>query len=299
VCFFWGTTYLGIRIALDSFSPAVIVCLRNVISGAATLGVAAMMGAQFPRGRDLWITAFYGVIVVGSGNGTLAVTEQWIPTGLTSVFVTTAPFWFVGIDSLLPGGERLHAPTIRGLLIGFAGVLVLVAPAAWKALTEHSFASGGAIVLSFFLLQVSGASWALGSLLQRNRRLPAHPFVISGVQQLSAGLAFIVPSIFQISGAHWTTRGMAAILYLAVFGGIVGFGCYSLVVYRLPPAIASIYTYVNPVVAVFLGWWVYREHFGVREAVAMAIIFTGVALVRRASMPAQKLRPDRPAERGQ
>jgi drug/metabolite transporter (DMT)-like permease len=299
VCFFWGTTYLGIRISLESFSPALLVCLRNLISGAITLSVAAMIGAQFPRGRDLWFTALYGLMVIGMGNGTLAVAEQWIPSGLASLFVTTSPFWFVGIDALLPGGERLHGPTIRGLLIGFAGVLLLVAPAAWSALTQHTFASGGAVVLAFFILQVSGASWALGSLLQRNRRLRAHPFVLGGVQQLSTGLALLLPSVFQVSSAHWTARGMAAIVYLAIFGGIVGYSCYALAIARLPLAIVSIYTYINPVVAVFLGWWVYREPFGLREAGAMAVIFAGVAMVRRAtSVPAQKLRADRAPEGG-
>ena len=294
MCFFWGTTYLGIRIALDSFSPALLVCLRNLISGAITLGVAAMIGAHLPRGRDLWITAGYGLMVIGVGNGTLAVAEQWIPTGLASLFVTTSPFWFVGIDALLAGGEKLHGPTVRGLLLGFAGVFLLVAPDAWTAITHHSFSSGGAVVLAFLILQLSAASWALGSLLQRNRRSRAHPFVIGGVQQLSTGLALLIPSIFQLPSAHWTTRGVGAVVYLAIFGGIVGYSCYALALSRLPLAIVSIYTYINPVVAVFLGWWVYRERFGLREAGAMAIIFAGVAMVRRAtSLPVQKLRPDR------
>ena len=291
---FWGTTYLGIRIALDSFPPALLVCLRNLISGAITLSVAAMIGAHFPRGRELWITAGYGLMVIGVGNGTLAVVEQWIPTGLSSLFVTTAPFWFVGIDALLAGGEKLHGPTLRGLLLGFAGVFLLIAPDAWTALTQHTFASGGAVVLGFLLLQLSGASWALGSLLQRNRRSRTHPFVIGGVQQLSTGLTLLIPGIFQLPSAHWTARGVGAIVYLAIFGGIVGYSCYALVISRLPLAIASIYTYINPVVAVFLGWWVYRERFGFREAGAMAVIFAGVALVRRAaSMPTQNLRADR------
>lgn len=291
MCLFWGTTYLGIRIALEDFPPALLVCMRNLLSGAITLSVAAMMGAHLPRGRDLWMTALYGLMVIAMGNGTLAVAEQWIPSGLASLFVTTSPFWFVGIDALLPGGEKLHAPTIRGLLLGFAGVAVLVAPDAWAALTGHSFASGGAVILAFLILQLSGASWALGSLLQRNMRTRAHPFVIGGVQQLSTGLVLLAPGIFQIPSSHWTTRGVAAIVYLAIFGGIVGYSCYALALSRLPPATVSTYTYVNPVVAVFLGWWFFREPFGLREAGAMVVIFAGVAMVRRAaSVPVQNLR---------
>jgi drug/metabolite transporter (DMT)-like permease len=167
--------------------------------------------------------------------------------------------------------------------------MLLVAPDAWAAITQHTFASGGAVVLAFLILQVSGASWALGSLLQRNRRSRAHPFVIGGVQQLSTGLALMLPGAFQLPAAHWTARAVAAIVYLAIFGGIVGYSCYALALDRLPPATVSTYTYINPVVAVFLGWWVYREQFGLREAAAMAIIFAGVAMVRRAaSMPVQK-----------
>jgi drug/metabolite transporter (DMT)-like permease len=117
--------------------------------------------------------------------------------------------------------------------------------------------------------------------------------VIGGVQQLSTGLALLIPGMFQLPSAHWTTRGMGAIVYLAIFGGIVGYSCYALALSRLPLAIVSIYTYINPGVAVFLGWWVYRERFGLREAAAMAVIFAGVAMVRRAtSIPVQKLRPD-------
>ena len=258
-----------------------------------------MIGARFPRGRDLWVTAGYGLMVIGMGNGILAIVEQWIPTGLSSLFVTTGPFWFVGIDALLAGGEKLHGPTVRGLLLGFVGVFLLIAPDAWTALTQHTLVGSGAVVLSFLLLQVGGMSWALGSLLQRNRQVRAHPFVIGGVQQLGTGLVLLIPSIFQVPSAHWTARGMGAIVYLAIFGGIVGYSCYALVIDRLPLAIASIYTYINPVVAVFLGWWFYRERFGLREAGAMAVIFAGVAMVRRAtSLPVQKLRADGAAESG-
>jgi drug/metabolite transporter (DMT)-like permease len=303
VCIFWGTTYLGIRIALESFSPATLVCLRNLLSGTLTLSVAAAIGARLPRGRDLWATAGYGVMVIGMGNGALALAEQWIPTGLASLFVTTSPFWFVGIDALLPGGERLHGPTVRGLLLGFAGVLFLLAPAFQAVVTHQSFAGGagggaggGAMIAAFLVLQLSGASWAWGSLLQRNRKLSAHPFVLGGVQQLATGVAYLPATLLQLNSAHWTTRGMGAIVYLAIFGGMVGYGCYALAIARLPLAIVSIYTYVNPVVAVFLGWLFYRESFGIREALAMAIIFAGIAVVRRASVAAKELRADRAAE---
>lgn len=292
VCFFWGTTYLGVRIALDDLGPATIVCLRNLLSGSLLLAWAKARGMALPAGRELWLTGLYGVLTIGVGNGTLAVAELWTPTGLASLFVTTSPFWYVGVDALLPGGQRFDGPTLAGLLVGFCGVLGLVAPPAWSLIRSGAFASGGGVVLGFVLLQVSGASWALGSLLQRNRRLTVSPFVIAGVQQIATGLAFALPAWVEPQRPEWTARGLGAVLYLAVFGGIVGYGCYMLALSRLPLALVAIYTYVNPVVAVFLGWLVYGEAFGWREAAAMVVIFVGVWLVRRASGAAEKLGSD-------
>jgi drug/metabolite transporter (DMT)-like permease len=259
---------------------------------------ARWRGLPLPRGRDLWLTAGFGILTIGIGNGTLAVAELWTPTGLASLFITTSPFWYAGMDALLPGGERLHGPTIVGLLVGFAGVLYLVAPSAIATVQEGSLDSGGGIVLGFLLLQFSGACWALGSLMQRNRRLTTHPFVIAGVQQMATGIVFAGPAMLEPQPAAWNAQAMWAVLYLGLFGGIVGYGCYMMALSRLPLAIVSIYTYVNPVVAVFLGWLVYREPFGWGEASAMAVIFLGVWMVRRATTSVQKLRSQRAAESG-
>jgi drug/metabolite transporter (DMT)-like permease len=282
VCFFWGTTYLGIRIALESFSPELLVCLRNIIAGGITLSVARLRGAHLPRGRELWITALNGLLIIGVGNGCLAFAELWIPTGLASIFITTSPFWMVGVDALLPGGQPLHAPTVRGMLIGFAGVLFLLAPSAGGAASAGT--GTGGTVAAFLLLQFGSMCWALGSIRQRNRKNLAHPFVSGAIQQLASAVVWAVPALLRPQEVHWSTRGVSAIVYLALFGGIIGFSSFALAIDRLPVALVSIYTYVNPVVAVFLGWLFFREPFGFREATAMAIIFLGVALVRRASM---------------
>jgi len=261
----------------------VIVSARNLLSGVIILGICAIRGVRLPRGRDLWLTCLYGSLTIGVGNGALAVSELWTPSGLASLFITTSPFWYVAMDTMLPGGERLHGPTITGLLVGFAGVLYLVAPSARAAWEEGSLESGGGVVLGFLLLQFSGACWSLGSLLQRNRRQKTHPFVIAGVQQMATGLVVAVPALLLPQHAVWDERAIGATVYLAIFGGIVGYGCYMLALSRLPLAIVSTYTYVNPVVAVTLGWLVYREAFGVRELGAMAVIFLGVWMVRRAA----------------
>ena len=276
MCLFWGTTYLGIRIAVEFFSPPTLMCLRYLISGGALLAGAALSGAHLPRGRELRLTAGYGLLTIGVGTGCLSFAEQWIPSGLAALLVTTSPFWMVGVEALAPRGERLHAPTVAGMLVGFAGVAFLVSGG------PASFEPGQpGVVGAFLLLQLGCLGWATGSIGQRKLASRAHPFVSGGVQQLATGLAYAIPALLQPRPAHWTARGVAALLYLAAFGGVVGYSAYVFAVDRLPVAVATTYNYVNPVVAVALGWLFYREPFGARELAAMLVIFIGVAIVKR------------------
>jgi drug/metabolite transporter (DMT)-like permease len=269
VCFFWGTTYLGIRMSLESFPPLLLVCARFVISGSIMLATIALRGGELPRGRDLRAACLSGVLVLGIGNG-----------ALVCLIITISPFWMVGAEALLPGGEPLHLPTILGMLVGLGGASLLFAP----DMHTHTFHAG--LLSGFLVLQVGMAAWAFGSIYQRRQVSGAHPIVIGAVQQLSAGLVFVpLVLLFHEHPVHWSLRGVAALLYLVVFGSIVGYSAYIFALDRLPVAIVSIYPYVNSVVAVTLGWLFYRESFGGREAAAMVIIFTGVALVKRSSRP--------------
>jgi drug/metabolite transporter (DMT)-like permease len=183
----------------------------------------------------------------------------------------------VGMEAALPGGEPLHLPTLLAMAVGCGGVALLVAPLLG---TEGSGAIG--IVPGFLLLQLSCAAWCLGSLLQRRQSSRAHPFANSAVQQFAAGLGALIPAIFIGPKAHWTPRAFGAVAYLAVFGSIVGYSAYLYALQNLPIAIASLYTYINPLVAVLLGWIVFREPFGKWESAAVVVIFLGVYLVKRA-----------------
>ena len=279
--------------ALETFSPPTLVCLRYLTSGFFMLIGAAIAGVHIPRGRELWITAGCGVVTLGIGNGCLAFAEQWVPSGLAALFVSTSPFWLVGVEALAPRGEPLHTPTIKGMLVGIAGVAFLVAPAA------ASFQANRWVIAAFLLLQFGCAGWAVGSIAQRKTSSRAHPFVSGAVQQLATGIVYTIPAAIRHDPIHWSARGIGAVIYLMIFGSIIGYSAYIFAMDRLPVAIASIYTYVNPIVAVILGWMLYNEPFGVREAIAMVIIFAGVAMVKRASVPVQKLRADGAAEGGQ
>ncbi len=275
MCFFWGTTYLGIRISLESLPPLYLIAIRYVISGSILLLAARIGGAHLPRGRELMLTAVCGIICIGIGNGCLAIAEEWIPSGLAALFYTTSPFWMVGIDALLPGGRKPLGSTIAGLSVGLFGVAFLIFPAA-----AHEGVHGRTLA-GFLILQLSGIGWVAGSLLQKRVEARAHSFVSGAVQQLAAGLATFVPAAFfekMPSSIH--LRPALAVAYLVIFGSIVGFSSFIYCMSRLPVAIVSIYTFVNPVVAVFLGWLFFREPFGYRELIAMFIVFLGIALVK-------------------
>ncbi len=279
VCFFWGTTYLGIRMSLESFPPLRLVSTRYILSGSLMVLFALARGLHLPRGRELWSTCFSGALTLGIGNSALVFAETLIPSGIAGLIVTISPFWMVGVEALLPGGERLHAPTIGGMAVGLAGAALLFAPAPGAL---HTF--DRSLLVGFLILQVGMAGWSFGSILQRRRPGKAHPVIAGGVQQLAAGLilapfAMLVPE----HPTHWSVRGVGALFYLVCFGSIVGYSAYVYAMDRLPVAIVSVYPYVNAVVAVGLGWLFYREPFGLREAVAMVIIFSSVWVVKRYS----------------
>jgi drug/metabolite transporter (DMT)-like permease len=283
VCFFWGTTYLGIRMSLESFPPTLLVCARFMISGSLLLGAIALRGGGFPRGRELRAACLSGVLVLGIGNGALVFAEQWVPSGLACLIITISPFWMVGAEALLPGGEPLHLPTVLGMLVGLCGAGLLFAP---DVHPQPGHAGHAGLLSGFLMLQLGMAGWAFGSIYQRRRVTGAHSIVIGAVQQLAAGVSFLpLVLLSHEHPVHWSLRGVGALLYLVMFGSIVGYSAYIYALDRLPVAIASIYPYVNSVVAVTLGWLFYREPFGPREATAMAVIFAGVALVKRYSKP--------------
>ena len=278
VCFFWGTTYLGIRIALESFPPFTLVCIRYIASGTILLAAAFFRKAHLPAGRELFFTALFGVIILGIGNGCLAFAELLIPSGLAAMFITTSPFWMVGIEALVPGGERLHLPSVLGMLVGFAGTLLLITP----GMTVHGMT--GPVLRAFLMLQVGCCAWSFGSISQRRYQTRAHPVVSGAVQQLATGLVYLAPALLVKSEpVRWNPRGISAVLYLIVFGSLLGYSAYVYALDQLPVSVVSLYNYINPIVAVSLGWLMYREPVGWREAVAMLVIFSGVALVKRYS----------------
>lgn len=285
ICFFWGTVYLGIRIALEAFPPMLFMGGRFLFAGAAILLAGLAFKARMPSRREFWNTSLYGVITLGLGIGTIAFAVQWVPSGLAAMLTTTSPFWMVGMEAFLPHakssgrqrGERPNLPTVLGMLVGLMGTLLLVGPGAAK----EGF--GSAVVLSFLVLQLGCAGFALGSILERRHASTTHPIVNGGVQELATGVVFLVPALLLNQPVHFSWRSMAAVAYVIVFGGIVGYSAYLYAMKHLPVSLVSIYTYVNPVVAVIIGSLLYGESFQPIDIAAMAVIFAGVFIVKKFS----------------
>lgn len=278
VCWLWGTTYLAIRMANESLPIAFFVSGRFLLSGGLLLAICRMRRARLPRGRELADTLLCGVLTLGVGNGCLILSEHYIPSGIAALFVATTPFWMVGVEALFPTGERIGLQTLAGLLVGFTGCALLVAPELGRLGFSSDYWKG------FLALQVGSVGWAFGSIYNRNRPRAAHSFVNGAVQQISAGLAFLPLALLGSWPTAWSARSTTAFFYLVIFGSILGFSAYVYALDHLPVAVATLYAYINPVVAVWLGWLVYREPFGAREAAAMGVIFLGVALVTRRSV---------------
>src|SRR5262249_27678841 len=156
--------------------------------GVLLLGALAT-GARLPAGRELWRTALYGLITIGLGTGSLALSEQWVPSGLASLMVSTQPFWMVGVEAWMPGGERPRMAWVAGMIVGLVGVAFLLAPSATDDGSAQGFRSQ-AILGGFLALQFGAVAWSYGSVAQRRLASRAHPFVSGGIQQLATGIAF-------------------------------------------------------------------------------------------------------------
>jgi drug/metabolite transporter (DMT)-like permease len=288
LCFFWGTTYAGIRMALESFSPQTLVATRFLLSGSLLLGGARWAGLPIPPFRGWIYPAIFGVMTLGIGNSCLTYSETIVPSSLAALFVTTSPFWMTGIEALRPGGERLRPATITGMLIGLCGTALLLGQG-WNSSLE-----GGAFK-GFLIIQTGCFSWSLASIAQRRHTQGINTVVNGALQQLAAGLSLLLVS-FAVPGhpVNWNVRGISALAYLVVFGSIVGYTSYVYTLKKLPVAIVALHVYINPVVAAILGWLLFREPFGMRETLAMAVIFAGVAVVSRFG-PRPRTTPNQPA----
>jgi drug/metabolite transporter (DMT)-like permease len=277
VCLFWGTTYLAIRIGVQRVPPALFAGVRFIIAGALFLAYLRWRGYPMPKRQEWLHMAIVGISLLVMANGLVVWAEQWVPSGLTAVIIATLPFWSAGLESILPSGERLTLRKVVGILIGFAGVILLFAPEMGDSL-DNAYLKG-VIVLIFVPF-----FWSAGSIYSKHHPIECPPLVAAGTQTLIAGL--VLTAIGTLFG-EWSTftlnwKGMAAIAYLIVFGSIVGYSSFIYALSKLPITTVSMYAYINPVIAVILGWLILDERLDWSVVTATAVVLLGVALVKSA-----------------
>ena len=269
----WGTTYLAIRVGVASLPPTVLAATRYVVAGGGMLLALRAAGRRIAvDGRELRDLLVIATLLLVGGNGLVVWAEQSVPSGLAALIVATMPLWMAGMAALPPLRERLPARAIAGLGLGFIGVAVLVAPGL------HGPA--GAPLGELALLAAS-FSWACGSLYARRARLRIDAIAATGWQMLLGGLLFLALAVIlgSFAAARPTASGIAAVAYLITFGSWIGFTAYVWLLAHVPAAKVSTYAYVNPVIAVGLGWWVLDEPITASVVAGSAIIVVAVVLV--------------------
>jgi drug/metabolite transporter (DMT)-like permease len=276
VCVSWGTTYLATRIGLESFPPFLMAGTRHVIAGVILAAALKVRGVEFPPRNSAATHAMLGVLMIGIGNGPLVWAQQFVPSGIAAVMVSTIPFWMVGIEALRPHGERLRRLQLFGLVLGFAGIVLLTRN------LEFAGSSTRQIVLGVIALQCSCLGWSVGSSYAKRHKRHENVFAATSLQIIFGGAVLMLVGTL---GGEWprvefTVRSTLAVLYLLVFGSFVGYISYVYALKYLPISIVSLYAYVNPVIAVILGAVILDEPFTARMALASAIIFVAMLIVR-------------------
>ena len=294
VYLFWGSTYLGIRIAVEHIPPGLMCGTRFTIAGVLMLVFLALRRRNISfSALRLAQMAVVGILLLMGGNLTLSYAEQIVPSGLAALMVASTPLWFLVLDSLLLGDHHISARGMAGLALGIAGIVVLL----WPKLSATG--AIGARELWWSLSLLGGSfSWALGSVLSRRwQSSEVDPLSATAWQVTFAGvanLAFAV-SFEDLSQVTWTARGVGAVLYLVVCGSWIGYTAYIWLLGHVPTSKVSTYAYVNPVVAVFLGWLFVHETVDRYILAGSAIVVASVALVSSAKIKARTVAEEMPA----
>jgi drug/metabolite transporter (DMT)-like permease len=271
----WGGTYLGMRVAVETIPPFLMAGTRFLIAGTAVYLYAFLRGAVRPR-KEHWIDAgIVGGLLLLGGNGLVSWSEQRVASGVAALLIATVPLWML-LLALLGRERRLpHALTLGGILLGFAGIIVLVWPAS---------GAGHMDPLGLGVLLAAAFFWALGSLYSRRARLPGSPLMAVGMQMIVGGALLVLAAgpcgeWARLDVARISLRSLAGMGYLILFGSVIAYNAFIWLLKNADPTWVSTYAFVNPVVAVFLGWLLANEHLTTRSLWATGIIVLSVMVI--------------------
>jgi drug/metabolite transporter (DMT)-like permease len=274
----WGSTYLAIRVAVETMPPFLFAGIRHLIAGGLLYAFLRLRGAARPRPIHWRNSAIVGTLLLLGGNGLVGWAEQTVSSGLAALIVCLSPVWFALFDWARPGGQRPLPTTWLGILIGFAGVTLLVTG------RQGGLAHATITVTGLVALLVSCAAWAAGSVYSKYNEKPESAFLGAAMQMLCGSAALLLTAglrgeFSRLEWAHFSGRSLFAVGYLIVFGSWCGFSAYVYLLKTVSSAKASTYAYVNPIIAVFLGWVLLGEPITTRILLGSLVIIAGVAII--------------------
>jgi len=292
VYLFWGSTYLAIDIAVQTIPPALMCGVRFSIAGIVMLTVCAATGRRiFYSAKQIALAAVVGLLLLMGGNLTLSYAELAVSSGLAALIIAITPLWFLVLDALLLGDHHISKRGKAGLALGIVGLFVLV----WPQLQAGSM--GRREFWASLSLIAGSSSWALGSVLSKRWQSGMDVFSATAWQVTAAGAGNFIFALIagDLSHVVWTARGISATLYLVVCGSWIGYTAYIWLLEHVPTSKVSTYAYVNPVVAVFLGWLILHERVDRFILAGSAIVVLSVILVTSAKVKEKTAAEELPA----
>lgn len=274
----WGTTYLAIRIGVKDLPPVLFTGFRWLAAGPILFFILLLKKYSLPKKSDFKHLAIIGLLLLGGGNGFVVFAEQWVPSGLTALLITTVPFWVVGLESFYPVRKKVDRKIILGLILGLIGVLLIFGGNLTKIFDPSYLIGVVGLMFAVFL-------WSLGTLYSKHKKVSVHPLMGAAIQMIIAGIVITLFGLIIGEGNafHFSHESFLAYLYLVVFGSLVGYGSYIYAISHLPLSLVSTYAYVNPIIALFLGWLVLDEPINFWIVVASVVILVGVTLIKKGS----------------
>jgi len=280
----WGSTYFGIKVAIETIPPFFHAGIRFLVSGLIILAWQKTAKQAMPT-RKQWVsTAIIGTLLLLGGNGLVAWAEQFIPSGIAALVIATVPLWLVIMEALRPGGIKPTWQAIVGLLVGFVGIFILAGPAEISGSQSKLDPFGVAALLAATVL------WALGSIYSKSADLPKASMVTTGAEMLMGSLSLFIVSLLTGELNSWdpsgvSVRSVVGVAYLIFIGSIIGFGSYIWLLQNAPISLVATYAYVNPIVAVILGYLLGNEALEPRTWLAAAVIIGAVMFINSKSKP--------------